>query len=173
MPDNRFDFGKSILDDDERPISGQPTREDFVKALKGYLTSMQERWMDITHPNMEFLTNGFLLILKSQGPSVTTPLEHATLEDTVRNVVKHEMQAVWQPLAQVQQRLEEHSCRHTVKEINSRQYQVSQRDRDRKWRINAFNNKAHRFHAADLFDIESMTHDIFKHVSNLSSSLAA
>ena len=38
--------------------------------------------------------------------------------------------------------------------------------------IDAFYNKGHSFHMADLFDIESMTHNIFKHESNLSPSLA-
>ena len=120
MLGNRFDFGKSILDDDKRPISSKPTREVFVKALTGYLTSMQEICPDVTHPNMEFLTNGFLLILLSQSLSVTTPPEPTNLVDTVKEVVRHEMLAVLQPLVQVQKRLEEHSSHHTVIEINSR-----------------------------------------------------
>ena len=122
MSGNSCDLGKSILDEhDERVVSGQPTREDFVNALKGYLTTMQERCPNVTHPNMEFLTNGFSLITLSSSPSVTTPSEQATLEDTVRDVVRHKMQAVSQPLAQVQNRLEKHSSPHTVIEINSRQ----------------------------------------------------
>ena len=132
MLGHRVDFGRSILDDDKRPISGQPTKEDFVKALMGYLTSMQERFMDVTHPNMEYLTSGFSMIALNQSQSVTTPPEPANLVDTVKEVVRHEMLAVSQPLAQVQKKLEKQSSRHTVIEINSRQCQISQRDRDRK-----------------------------------------
>ena len=65
----------------------------------------------------------------------------------------------------MQRRLEEHSSRDMIIEFNSRQYQVSQRERDRKWRVNAF--------TANLFNIESVTHDIFKHRSNLCPSLTA
>ena len=110
---------------------------------------------------MEFLKNVFFLITLSSIPSVTIPPEQVTLEDTVRDVVRHKMQAVSQPLTQIQKRLEAHSSHHTVIEFNSRQYQVFQRDRDRKWHIFAFNNKVHRFHAADLFDIENVTYNIF------------
>ena len=42
MSGNRLDVGRSILDADERPISGQQTEKDFVRALEEYLNSMQE-----------------------------------------------------------------------------------------------------------------------------------
>ena len=54
--------------------------------------------------------------------------------DAVKEVVRLELLAVSQPLASMQRRLDEHSSRHTVIELNLRQYQVSQRERDRKWR---------------------------------------
>ena len=133
MSGNSCDLGRSMLDEhDERVVSGQPSKEDFVNALKGNLAAMQEKCPDVSHPDMDFLTNGFSLISLSQSPSVTTPPEPANLVDTVKEVVRHEMLAVLQPLVQVQKRLEEHSSHHTVIELNYSQYQVSQRDRDRK-----------------------------------------
>ena len=126
MSRNSCDLGKSILDDrGERLISSQPTREDFVNALEVYLTTMQERCPDVIHPNMEFLTNSFLLITLSSSLSVTKPPGQETLEDTLRDVVRYKMQAISQPLAQVQKRLGEHCSHHTVIEFNSRQNQVS------------------------------------------------
>ena len=95
MLGNRVDFGRSIFDDDERPISGQPTREDFVKALTGYLTSMQERCPDVKHTNMEWMTNGFSMIALNPDQSVPRPPVLNNLEGTVREAVRHKMLAIW------------------------------------------------------------------------------
>ena len=86
MSGNGCDLGRSMLDEhDERVVSGQPSREDFVNALKGYLAAMQERCLDVSHPNMDFFTQGFSLITLTLSLSVTTPPEHVRLEETVRN----------------------------------------------------------------------------------------
>ena len=45
------------------------------------------------------------------------------------------------------------------------------RDRDRKHRVDAFSNKAHKFKAAHLFDIESVTHNIFEYASGICPNL--
>ena len=77
-----FDFCKFILDDiAERHITPcHATKEDFVKALKGYLTSMQERCPDVHHPDMDWMTKGFSMIMLNQDQSVTMPLELSSIE---------------------------------------------------------------------------------------------
>ena len=125
MLGNRLDVGRSILDADERPISGKPTKKDFVIALEGYLTSMHERCPDIIHPTMEWLENGFSMIALNRSQSVTTPPEPANLVNSVKEVVRHEMLVFSQPLVQVQRRLEERSSRCTALEVVSWQYQAS------------------------------------------------
>ena len=127
MSGNGCDLGRSILDEhDERVVSGQPSKEDFLSALKGYLAAMQERCPDVSHPGMDFLTNSFSMLNIAPSQTVTTPPEPALLEETVRDEIRHQMQAsILQPLVQVQKRLEKHSSPNMVIEINSRQYQVS------------------------------------------------
>ena len=147
MSGNRFDLGGSTKDEERPIITGHSDKEDFVKTLSGYMTSMQERCPDVNHPPIDWLSDGFSMIARSQDQSVTALLEISSL-DAVKEVVRHELQAVSQPLANMQRRLDEHSNRHTVIELNARQYQVSQRERDRKFCVNAFSNKVHRFHAA-------------------------
>ena len=124
MTGNACDLGRSILDEqDERVVSSQPSKEDFLAAVKGYLAAMQERCPDVSHPGMDFLTNGFSILNIAPSQTVTTPLEPVLLEETIRDVVRNEMLAsISQPLAQVQKRLEKHSSFHTVIEINSRHY---------------------------------------------------
>ena len=56
MSSNRFDLGGSILDEKRPIITGHSDMEDFVKALSGYLTSMQERCPDVCYPDMDWMT---------------------------------------------------------------------------------------------------------------------
>ena len=65
------------------------------------------------------------MIAMDQDQSVIACLELSSL-DAVKEVVRHELQAVLQPLADMQRRLDEHSNRRTIIEINSRQFHVSQ-----------------------------------------------
>ena len=124
MSGNRFNFGESILDAVERLIiTGHATKEDFVKALSSYLTSMQERCPDVHHPDMDWMTKGFSMIVLNQDQSVTTPPELSSIDD-VKEVVRHELLAVSQPLASMQRRLDEHSSCHTVIELNSSQTEM-------------------------------------------------
>ena len=79
MSGNSCDLGRSILDEhDKRVVSGQPSKEDFVSALKGYLAAMQERCSDVSDPGMEFLTNTFSMINWAPSHTVTTPPECAS-----------------------------------------------------------------------------------------------
>ena len=155
MSNNRFGLGGSSKEEERPIISGHSDKEDFAKALTGYLTSMKESNPNVHHPPIDRLTKGFSMILTDQDQSVTASPEQCSLA-AAKEVVRNKLQAFLQPLADMQWRLDKHSSRHTVIEINSRQFQVSQRERDRKFCVNAFQNKAHRFHAADLFDIESI-----------------
>ena len=54
MSGNRIDFGGSILDDKRQILDGLSDKEDFVKALLGYLTSMQVRCLNVNHPPMDW-----------------------------------------------------------------------------------------------------------------------
>ena len=82
MSGNSCDLGRSILDEhDKRVVSGQPSKKDFVSALKGYLAAMQERFPDFPHPGMDFFTNGFSMINLAPSQTVTTPPEPVSLED--------------------------------------------------------------------------------------------
>ena len=64
----KLEVCRSVLDSDERPVSGQPTEKDFVTALTEYLTKMKEKDPDTIHPTWEWLENGFSMIsFDSQG----------------------------------------------------------------------------------------------------------
>ena len=126
MSSNRFGLGGSTIDEERPIISGRLDKEDFVKALRGYLTSMKESNPNIHHPSMDWLTKGFSMILMDQDQSVTASPEQGSLA-AVKEVVRHELQAVLQPLPDMQRMLDEHSNRHTVIEINSWQFKVFQR----------------------------------------------
>ena len=97
------------------------------------------------HRPMDWLSDGFSMIARTKDQLVTASPELSSL-DAAKEVVRPKLQAVLQPLTNMQRRLDEHSNRHTVIKLNARQYQVSQRERDRKFCVNAFSNKTHRFH---------------------------
>ena len=94
---------------EERPIiSCHSDKEDFVKALSGYLTAMHEKYSDVCHPPMDWLTKGFSKLALDQDQSVTTSPVLSSI-DAVKEVIKWELQAVSQPLSSMQRRLDEHS----------------------------------------------------------------
>ena len=71
------------------------------------------------------------MILLDIEQSVTVPPDQSCLA-VVRDVVRHKLEKVLQPISDMKQRLDEHTNRHSVIELNSRQVQVTQREKDRK-----------------------------------------
>ena len=112
MSSNRFDLGGSTMDEERPIISGHSDKEDFVKALSSYLTSMKERCPNVNHTLMDWLSNGFSISM-DQDQSVVVPPDQSGLA-TVREMVRHKLQSVLQPLDDMKQRWDEHSNRHTV-----------------------------------------------------------
>ena len=92
MSGNRFYLGGSTKDKERPIITSQSDKKVFVKALSGYLTSMQERCPDVNHPPMDWLTKGFSMIALDQDQSVSASRELSSL-DTVKEEVRHELQA--------------------------------------------------------------------------------
>ena len=99
-------------------ISGHSDKEDFVKALTGYLTSMKESNPNVHHPPIDWLNKVFSMILMDQDKSVVASPEGSLA--AVKEVVRHKLQAVSQPHYDMRRRLDEHSNRHTVIVINWR-----------------------------------------------------
>ena len=108
------------------------------------------------------------MILSDQNQSAVAPLAHG-VHATVRSVVQDEVN---KPISDMQRRLDEHTKRHTVNELNSRQFQLTQREKDRQFRIATFSNKAVQYQAGDLFDIQSVMLDIAEHANVLAPNLA-
>ena len=72
----------------------------------------------------------------------------------------------------MQHRLDEHTKRHSVNELNSRQFQLTQREKDRQFCVAQFSNKAAQYNAGDLYDIQSVTLNIAEHAKVLAPNLA-
>ena len=86
------------------------------------------------------------MISLDQGQSAAATPEQsivAAFRDMVRDKVT-------QPITDMQRRLEEHTQRHTANELHSRQFQISQWEKDRCFRVVTFFNKAAQYHAGDL-----------------------
>ena len=118
--------------------------------MKDYLTQMKLFNPDKPHPSIEFLQTLLSKCSFAQDQSAVTPSK-SSLEDTIRLVVAD---ACSQPLAKIQKTLSEHSKHNSIAEINTRQVQLNQRDKDKQFRVNTFANKMAQYHAGDLFDLQ-------------------
>ena len=138
MSGSRFGTGK-FSEDHERPIlTGHSDKEAWVTELHNYVTTMRERYPDVAHPPVEWLSASISMISLDQDQSATTPLAlgvHATVRDVVRDEVN-------KPISDMQQRLDEHTKRHTVNKLNIWQFQLTQREKDRQFCVAVFSNKA-------------------------------
>ena len=94
---------------------GHLDKEALVTELKNYVTTMKERYPDAEHPPVEWLSASISMILLDQGQSATAPPAQSGIA-AFRNLVQDE---VSQPIANLQWRLDEHSKRHTIIELNS------------------------------------------------------
>ena len=73
MSSSRFGPGGSSADKERLIIARHSDKEAFVTALQSYVTSMKERCPDFQHPPLDWLSNGFSMILLDQEQSVTVP----------------------------------------------------------------------------------------------------
>ena len=92
---SRFGPGGFSEDDERSIITGHSDKEAFVTALQSYVTSMKERCLDAQHPPMDWLSNGFSMILLDQEQLVTVPPDQSSLA-AVRDMVRHKLEKVWQ-----------------------------------------------------------------------------
>ena len=102
-------------------------KEAWVRKFNNYLTTMRERTQDINHPSMEWISNRFSMISLNQNQSATMSLP-PDVSVTVRDVVTD---VLTQPITDMRKKLEEHTKRHSVNEVNSRQWQFNQGKKDR------------------------------------------
>ena len=78
------------------------------------MTTLRERYPDVAQPPVEWLSASISMISLDQDQSATKPLVHgfrATVRDVVTDIVT-------KPISDMQQRLDEHTKRHTVSEVN-------------------------------------------------------
>ena len=101
---------------------GLSDKEAWVREFNNYLTTMRERTPYINHPSMEWISNGFSMILLNQNQLAATSLPPG-IPVTVRDMVAD---VVTQPIADMRKKLEEHTKRHSVNEVNSRQFTLNQ-----------------------------------------------
>ena len=128
---------------------------------------MKERCLNAVYPSMEWLSYGFSMISLDQGRTVTAPPKQGSI--AVTGQVSRDV--VSQPLSGIQRRLVALAHRNAVPEPSSRQALLNQRQKDRRFRVAAFSNKAAQYHAADLFDIETCAMDVSESVKGLAPSL--
>ena len=118
------------------------------------------------HYSMEFLQTLFSKCSFAQDQLAVTP-SSSNLEDTVRTVVA---EACSQPMAKIQRTLSEHSKHNSIAKINTHQFKLNQRDKDKQFWVNTFANKMVQYHIGDLFDVQMKCQDIAKHARVLTLS---
>ena len=121
MSNPRFGSVKSSADNECPILMGHSDKEAWVRQFNNYLTIRRERTLDINHPSMEWISNGFSMISLNQNQSATMSLP-PDVSVTVTNVVTD---IVTQPIANMRKKLVEHSMRHSVSEVNSRQWALN------------------------------------------------
>ena len=157
-----FDSEKATLEERSNDLAEMVT---FVKTLKSYLTAMQEKSPDVEHPTIGWLTRGFSQLALVQNRPVTASPELGST-DAVKEFISRKLQAI-------QERVDRYSNSQLIQDINWRQFQLDCRERDRIDRVEAFSTKAQKFHAAELFNIECLTHDMFEYAFSLSPNMGS
>ena len=131
-----FGTGKS-LKDDERPVfgAGWSDGKAWCDGLTEYVNSMKERCPEYNHhPSVDWLSHGFSMIsLGQERTAVTTP------EQDSLAVVGHGRGYLVSPRAfNMQSRLDAHTHRQLAQELSSRQTHLIQREKYRKFCVQAF-----------------------------------
>ena len=86
MSGSRFGTAK-FSEDDERPIiKGLLDKEAWVTKLHNLVTTMRERYLDVAHPSVEWLSAGISMISLDQDQLAAAPLTHG-VHAAVRSVV--------------------------------------------------------------------------------------
>ena len=69
----------------------------FVKTLSGYLTAMQEKYPDVKHPTMGWLTRGFSQLALVQNQSVAASPELDSI-DAFKEFISRKLQTMQEKL---------------------------------------------------------------------------
>ena len=149
-------------------LTGQTDSKGWITSLKDYVNSMKEGCPDENHPNEEWLSAGFAMILLDQERTVTTPPKQGSLAVTGQG----SGDSVSSQLSGMQRRLDVRTSGVANSELVSQPAHQNQRTKDRTFRVHAFSNKAAQFHAADLYDIETCTMEVSKSAKGLAPYLA-
>ena len=112
---------------------------------------MRQNYPNVSHPSVEYLTEGAKLYSSDQNPSA---VGGSSIQlDTSRDL----------KLEKIERTLDEHTKRNTAIELRARQVYIDQREKDRRVRLSKFKIKPYQYHAGDLFDIETHILDLAEH----------
>ena len=159
-----FGTGNSLADDERPVISGQLDKQTWFDGLTDYVNSMKEICPNYNHhPSVEWLSFGFSMIsLGQERTAATTPKQ-----GSLAVVGRGRGDLVSPPVSNMQRRLDTHTHRQLAQELSSRQTRLIQHEKDRKFHVQAFSNRAAQFHAGDLFHIETCAMDISQYAKVL------
>ena len=165
----------SSLDEDERPIlssfrDSRTESEDWITGLSDYVTTMRELYPGKNHPKEDWLSKGFAMILLGQGREVTTNSLQG-VSGIGGQVSGGPATAAPRSLSAMQRNLDVTTSGVASLGLSSRPAHLTQRHKDRLFRVQSFSNKAAQFHAADLFDVQTSTLDLAKTVEGLAPYL--
>ena len=122
--------------------------EDFVCGLRDYVTSMKDLHPDDPgHPSDDWLTRGFEMILLDQGRKVTSAPKQGT--PGVRGPTAEGSASSQQ--SPMQWKLAATTTGVANLRLGSKTAHLTQRLKDKTFRVHAFSNKAAQFHAEDFF----------------------
>ena len=107
-----------------------------------------------------------MILLGQERTAVTTPEQ-----GSVAVIGRGRGALVSPPASNMQGRLDDHTSRQLAQELSSRQTYLSQGEKDRKFHVQAFSNKAAQFHAGNLFDIKKCAMDISQYARVLAPHL--
>ena len=132
---------------------------------------MKERCPGKYHPDEEWLSSGFVMILLDWERTVATAPEQGT-SGVDGQVSGGPASAASRPLAAMQRNLDVTTSGVANLELSSKSVHQSQRIKDRTFHVHAFSNKAAQFHATDLFDVQTYTLDLAETAKGLAPYLA-
>ena len=162
--------GGQALDGPGSPASdsaGGSTYGLNCERLKAYLVQMREWHPDVKHPDMRWLTDLFRSPVAVQAAASAPPVPDTDSLLTALNTIMDEK------LAGFKETLQAHSVRNSLAEVANRASVMSQREKDRRFRVNAFSQPLARFHAMDLYDIQAKLQDLADHAKLICPQLAS
>ena len=165
----------SSLSEDERPILStfQDRRSEFGNWRTGlcdYVSQMRELCPGVDHPDEGWLAKGFAMISLDQGKEVATENLQG-VSGIGGQVPEGGASASPRSLPAMQRNLDVATTGVASLGLSSRLAPSSQRVKDHLFRVQSFSNKAAKFHAADLFDVQTSVLDSAKTVEGLAPYL--